>query len=691
MNTPTLHKLYTHLKSKKAPYPQNYTLPEQWVSFDYQGEEKRQTPSGEWLVDPYAFYPALIQDVFLDKAQQSVDYTKSIALNHPPKRKKGALPGDWLKEATIYSSLLRTSSAWDHDRDGLLSDANIHGLKETGTFLKMIALLPHLAYMGIDTLYLLPITKFSLKDKKGDLGSPYGVASFFALDPNLGDPLCEEGLSLDEQFQALVEAAHVLGIRVMIDIIPRTNAVENDLIKDHPDWFYWIKADRFDEYKIPSVDGIPPVTQPRVEDFPLMYEAPEVLAHLALFSHDPKTLDPKKWDSIKDRDDLSDAIEEAFNLKIAPAFSDHINDPQPPWTDITFFRMYLDHPVEAKPFLKNQEHPPYILFDTIKSNLYPGALPNMPLWETLSDIIPYYQAHFGIDGARIDMGHALPHALVKMILDKARAIDPEFAFIAEELNPKYAQAARDAGYNIIISNGFIMQARIWEGKARRFYEQSRTLAAPVFAGAETHDTPRVVSREGGETLAKTLTVLNHFMPNGVPFINAGLEFYEPQPMNIGLDATEEDLYRLPKDDPFYGKLALFDRYQLHYMHPRRHEIPNILNFLTPLRQEVIHAITQAEAFVPIYDDHALFVGFGYLLNKRKKKDNVLMVLGNLNPYHEVRLRPSIHELRHVSKNEALEGKLLFSTHEPPRVFTQFSEFFWLDLHLGAGEVKIVQF
>ncbi len=691
MTTPKLTKLYEKLSAHKAPYPQNYTIPEQWVRFEYKGKEARQTPSGEWLVDPYAFYPALIKQVFLKKAKKTKDYTKSIAINHPPKRKKSDLPGDWLKEASIYSSLLRTSGAWDHDRDGVLSDQNIHGLKETGTFLKMIALLPHLAYMGLDTLYLLPITKFSLKDKKGDLGSPYGVANFFALDENLADPLCKGKLTLNEQFQALVEAAHILGIRVMIDIIPRTNAVDNDLIKEHPDWFYWIKADQFNEYKIPAVEGVPPVTQPRVEDFPLMYQAPEVLKHLSLFSYDPKTLDSKKWEAIKDRDDLADAIEETFNLKIAPAFSDHINDPQPPWTDITFFRMYLDHPIEAKPFLPHQDLPPYILFDTIKSNLYPGEKPNMALWETLSDIIPYYQNTFGIDGARIDMGHALPHPLVKMILDKARTIDPDFAFIAEELNPKYAKAAREAGYNIIISNGFIMQPRIWEGKARRFYEQSRTLEAPVFAGAETHDTPRIVSRDGGETLAKTLTVLNHFMPNGVPFINAGVEFYEPQPMNIGLDATEDDLYRLPKDDPFYGKLALFDRYQLHYMHPRRHEIPNILNFLTPLRKDVIKAITNAEAFVPIYDDHALFVGFGYILSKRKKKDNVLMVLGNLNPYHDVNLRPSIHDLRRLSQNEEPLGKLLFSTHEPPRVFSQFSEHHWLDLHLGAGEVKIVKF
>ena len=66
--------------------------------------------------------------------------------------------------------------------------------------------------------------------------------------------MVENNLSVDEQFQALVEAAHTLGMRVMIDIIPRTNATENDLIVDHPDWFYWIKSSDLSLYKPPYID-----------------------------------------------------------------------------------------------------------------------------------------------------------------------------------------------------------------------------------------------------------------------------------------------------------------------------------------------------------------------------------------------------------------------------------------------------
>ena len=39
-----------------------------------------------------------------------------------------------------------------------------------------------------------------------------------------------------------------------------------------------------------------------------------------------------------------------------------------------------------------------------------------------------------------------------------------------------------------------------------------------------------------------LTIMNMFMPNGVPFINSGQEVYETQPMNTGLDCRDNEQY-----------------------------------------------------------------------------------------------------------------------------------------------------
>ena len=85
-------------------------------------------------------------------------------------------------------------------------------------------------------------------------------------------------------------------------------------------------------------------------------------------------------------------------LTLQMCIRDSINDPQPAWNDITFFRMYLDHPAASAAYLpKNESFNPYILYDVAKASLNPGNRINEPLWALLSQIIPYYQTEFGID------------------------------------------------------------------------------------------------------------------------------------------------------------------------------------------------------------------------------------------------------------------------------------------------------
>lgn len=688
-----LEKLLKVLQQEKGDTVYNYTVPDLWNCFDYDTDKFIKTPSNELMVNPYDFFASVIKDYILPNKKQETDYNNSISLSSGKKLpKKNYTGGDWIKSSVAYSTMIRTSSAWDNDRSGKLEDENIYKMPETGSFVKMLSLLPLLKKMGVDVVYMLPISKFSLKDKKGDLGSPYGVSNFNELDPNLKDPLTKDNMTLDEEFSAFVEACHILDMRVMIDIIPRTNAVENELIKDNPDWFYWIKADEYDQYRSPQIEGIPDTSTPTLDLMEKVYNNKETYRHINMFQYNPKQQDEKLWNKIKDSENLSEAIEKHFNLRIAPAFSDHINDPQPPWTDITFFRMYKDFPQETVQFLDRTDRAPYILFDTIKSNMYHGKEPNTALWERLADIVPSYQRRFGIDGARIDMGHALPKDLLDMIISKARENDPDFSFIAEELQPSNAQKAKEFGYNMIIGNGFVMEPRIWEGALHEFMYTSVNLPIPTFACGETHDTPRLAARDGGTTLSKTLTTLNMFMPNGVPFINSGQEVYETQPMNTGLDCRPNEQFMLSEDDPYYGKLPLFDKYQFHYTNNRRWELPDLLDFIKPIRKKYIKQITNKEFFVPLYahDQPKTFIGLAYYKKTKTNKNNCLLILANANPYHEQYIRPNIHELRAISGNKELQGKLLFSTHEGPRAFTQFIDFDHLDIHLGAGEVKIVE-
>ncbi len=689
-----LLKLLSVLEAENNDHGFSYVVPDLWNAWDYKGEEKQFLPNGEVIVNPYAFYASVIKDYILPNAHKNVNYSQSLSQIAPKKHTKKYVGGDWVKESVLYSTMIRTSTAWDHDRNGKLDDSNVYHLKETGTFVKTLSLLPLLKKMGVDVVYMLPISKFSLKDKKGDLGSPYGVSNIYQIDPNLKDTITKDNMTVDEEFQAFVEACHILGMRIMIDIIPRTNAVENDLIIDHPDWFYWINANEMSLYHTPHVDGVGDCQPAALENMPFVYKSQDVLKHIAMFKQDPITQDKDKWAQLKkefnkkgNQKSICELIEEYYGLKVAPAFSDCINDPQPPWTDVTFFKMYMDNP-EATAHLAPKGAAPYILFDTIKSNIYKGKVPNQGLWDTLSDIVPFYQRNYGIDGARIDMGHALPSELLQQIISKAKENDEDFCFIAEELNPDNAQAAKDNGYNCIIGNGFMMETRLWDPKLKQFMLGTANLPIPSFACGETHDTPRLAARDGGRNFAKMLTIMNMFVPNGIPFINSGQEVFEIQPMNTGLDCRPNEAFLLDKEDPYYGKLALFDKFAIHYLTHMRWDLADNLEKVADIRQKYIKHIANVSEYMPVNFENQNTFGFAYKL----PKGEVLLIVANANPYENSSTKAFVHDIRMKCKNDNIAGQLLYGMHEPgARTFLEFDEWKNPYFFMGPGEVKVIKF
>ncbi|HKL47945.1 MAG TPA: hypothetical protein VJ878_04675 [Candidatus Izemoplasmatales bacterium] len=651
-----LEKLYGILDSKTDLGKINYVVPDMWNAWDYQGDDIRRLPSQEFLVNPYQFYAKLIKDIYLEFADKRRNYLKSLS-----SLKQGNKIQHWLNEAVVYSTHIRTSGSWDHDRSFSLDISNFDDMKETGTFIKMLAYLPTLKRMGINTIYLLPITKYSVQHKKGELGSPYAVKSFFDLDDNLKEPMTGQSMTIDEEFKSFVEACHILDLRVVIDIIPRTNAINSDFIKEHPEWFYWIKANQLKDYHSPHVESIGETIAPKEEYLPDVFASTNVKNHLAMFDNNPKEKDPELYAKIKNEDNYLELIKEKFNLVVAPAFSDWINDPQPPWSDVTFFRFYFDHPEVSKPFI-GKEQPPYILFDSIKTNLYPGSKPNEELFNMIQSVIPYFQKHFGIDGARIDMGHALPTDLLKMIMDHARKNDPDFGFIAEELDPSHFEQAKNKGYNAVVGNGFWMEARYDQQKLRQYFFQAHDYSLPMFASIETHDTPRAAGRKGGRLFARMITVLNMFAPKMMPFINSGQEIYEVQPMNLGLDARDKDLYHLNQNDLFYKKLALFDKYALHYTNPHRWELFDHLKGIVDLRKEWINSIISQDKLVrfDVYNHKTLEYGF-------VKEEKGLIIVANTSK-HFVHHNFSIKPLRTKIEKTNHTGDLLYSSYELPRPY-----------------------
>jgi len=548
-----LNEIENYLKSKITGH-RNYVIPKLWVESHKQiyrdiVEEK----DGKMFVDPYEFFSKSISYI-LEKSENK-DYNKSIGILN------GENNPEWIKKSIIYGSLPRTTTAFNHKGFGTFEEIDILGFKESGTFLKMIPLLLYLKHFNINVLYMLPVSKSSNLFKKGSIGSPYAVKNPLMLDESYHDPLLDE-FNVEDEFKALVEAAHILGIRVVLDFIPRTASRDSDIIKDHPDWFYWIKIDDLATYNPPKIEELP-FKIPEEKDLEIIYRNSEVRKHLEKFADSPDKINPQKWEKVKKMDGniLVNIIRE-FGIVTPPGFSDWVNDTQPTWDDVTFLRLYLDNPIAAKNFVSESQKP-YVLFDVIKASKFPGSKPNLELWNYLSNIIPSYQKKFGIDGARIDMGHALPSKLQEMIIKRAKENDPSFVFIAEELEMNNDEKAKNDGYHVILGNSWYSVAR-----REKFYklveETALNMKLPFLASAETPDTPRIKAREFGDKLKFLVPFLLYFLPNGIPYINSGQEIGELQPMNLGLDNSVWGKTILPPDDEFYAKLAFFDHYVLHW-------------------------------------------------------------------------------------------------------------------------------
>jgi len=110
-----------------------------------------------------------------------------------------------------------------------------------GTFKDVVALLPYVASMGFDVLYLPPIHPIGLTERKGpnnitkasenDPGSPWAIGGaeggHKSIHPELGTM---------EDFRHLIAEAGELGIEIALDIAFQTTP-DHPYVKEHPEWY----------------------------------------------------------------------------------------------------------------------------------------------------------------------------------------------------------------------------------------------------------------------------------------------------------------------------------------------------------------------------------------------------------------------------------------------------------------------
>ena len=121
-----------------------------------------------------------------------------------------------------------TTNVSEWTKKSVLYEVNIRQYTPEGTFKAFETHLPRLKELGVDILWIMPINPISVKNRKGSLGSYYSVQDYKAVNPEFGTL---------EDFKNLVNKAHELGFKVIIDWAANHTGWDNQWIVDHKDWY----------------------------------------------------------------------------------------------------------------------------------------------------------------------------------------------------------------------------------------------------------------------------------------------------------------------------------------------------------------------------------------------------------------------------------------------------------------------
>lgn len=112
----------------------------------------------------------------------------------------------------------------------------VRNFSQDGSLLAIIPELERIRSMGFEWIYLTPLHPIGEVARKGTLGSPYAIKNYREINPELGTLTT---------FRRLVQTAHDLGLKVMIDVVYNHTSPDSFLSKDHPEWFLRDKNNAF--------------------------------------------------------------------------------------------------------------------------------------------------------------------------------------------------------------------------------------------------------------------------------------------------------------------------------------------------------------------------------------------------------------------------------------------------------------
>lgn len=119
-----------------------------------------------------------------------------------------------------------TPSQWKRHTN--IYEVNVRQYTDEGTFKAFSSSLPRLKAMGVETLWFMPITPVAELNKKGSLGSPYAAQDYTSVNPQLGTL---------KDFRQMVDQAHRMGFKVIIDWVANHTGWDHVWTKTHPEFY----------------------------------------------------------------------------------------------------------------------------------------------------------------------------------------------------------------------------------------------------------------------------------------------------------------------------------------------------------------------------------------------------------------------------------------------------------------------
>lgn len=116
---------------------------------------------------------------------------------------------EWSYNATIY-------------------ELNIRQFSEAGTFNAVTERLNELKELNVEIIWLMPIHPIGELNRKGSKGSYYSVKDYRDVNPEFGTK---------DDFKILVNKAHTLGMKVILDWVANHTAWDNSLTISNPEWY----------------------------------------------------------------------------------------------------------------------------------------------------------------------------------------------------------------------------------------------------------------------------------------------------------------------------------------------------------------------------------------------------------------------------------------------------------------------